>query len=77
MRRAGLCDGACAAQNYAGLASIHSAAEQSQANSACAALAPANSVAGTPHGCWIGYHDRPQPGQTGVWTSTLSWDRLS
>ena len=45
--------------NYRGLASIHSAAEQSQARSACDKIAPVNSVDGTPHGCWIGYNDRP------------------
>lgn len=43
----------CTAQ-YSGLASIHSALEQSQANSACSAIAPPNAVDGTPHGCWIG-----------------------
>lgn len=60
--------------NYAGLASIHSALEQSQANSACAAIAPANSPPGTPHGCWIGYQDRPDPtGAGGGGTGTWSW----
>ena len=49
-------------EHYAGIASIHSPAEQSHAATACRQYADPSGDEGTTMGCWIGLHDEQRQG---------------